>query len=329
MNYRALEPQWFLDKIERFHFSSPIAPMQWWYFDFLLKDGSMLVIAFVPEQWWQSHDSSDISTNTLFVTLRNASGVMQKWTQVCPRSELTYSNMHLELGKLFSIKKEKGKYLVSIQMEGIRARIEVTPSVPSFAASPIGIVPELILHLFSQKTPALSYVSLVPYGNAQVELETDGSRSTEGALAYYEQGRFDGKPEELGFDGWMWFHIFNKEWNMFGSEDTYMCINGSHADIRHGLPMRREKFTVTGKKYLEQDGRVLQAVTISFRTSEITVTATLEALNKEEVDIIHWHSLDEKQFWSTRHAIANVHIEYRGKTFNFSAPALLETCRCR
>lgn len=50
MNY-AWEPRWLIEGIERFHFASPTTRFQWWHFDVLLDDASLLIVALVPHGW--------------------------------------------------------------------------------------------------------------------------------------------------------------------------------------------------------------------------------------------------------------------------------------
>ncbi|MEK7509087.1 MAG: hypothetical protein AAB605_00055 [Patescibacteria group bacterium] len=286
----------------------------------------MLIVALVPQQWWQSDlTSSDTSTSTLFVTLRSPSGVIKKWTVTRPQSELALSDARVALGDIFSIHKKNGEYHVAIRLDGIKGTLRVQSSVKPFAVSEFGTLPMWLLYMLSLKRAPISYVSFVPRDRAWVELEVENREIKQEATAYHEQGRFDGTAHDLSREGWIWFHIFGEEWGVFGAENAYIYITGDDTLIRHGYPMRKETFTLTRKQYWQYDKRVLQAATLDFKIPEISLTAIFEPTNEE--NLIHYSSSDSRELWSTRYTTARVSIEYSGKTYSFSSPALLETCR--
>ncbi len=125
MNYCGLQPRWFLEKIERFHFQNPDAPFQWWYFDLLLQDGSLFIVAFMPRQWWPSQTNSDVSQGTLFVTLRDPAGSIQKWQISSPHNKLTHTDMRIAVEGLFMIEKKDNAYRVSVTIEDIKGTLYV------------------------------------------------------------------------------------------------------------------------------------------------------------------------------------------------------------
>jgi hypothetical protein len=327
MNYSLLQPRWFLEKIERFHFENPATRFQWWYFDLLLKDGTILIVAFVPQQWWPSVITPDVSKSALFITLRHPSGQIQKWVQNYPASALKLSPNRVAVENIFSIEKKGRVYYVSIKIEGVSGHIQVRAEVAPFAASPFGILPLWLLRMFSQKRSPLSYVSLVPRDRAHVQLEGENFKLDQEALGYHEQGRFDGTPHEFQREGWIWFHIFGKDWGIFGAENTFMYITDGESVIQHTFPMRSETYTILEKKYLQNDNRILQSATLHFKTPEISLSIVFEPSNED--NLTYWPSSEGQELWSIRYATAQVRIEHKGKVETFSAPAILETCKCK
>src|SRR5262249_11617151 len=52
-DYRDWQPASRLTSLQERQFARPPAKMQWWYFDALMSDGGVLVVAFVPRKWWR------------------------------------------------------------------------------------------------------------------------------------------------------------------------------------------------------------------------------------------------------------------------------------
>jgi len=327
VNYRFLQPKWFLEKIERFHFLSPTTRFQWWYFDLVLEDGAIIIIAFVPQLWWPSDVEHGVSTSRLFVSLRHTSGTVERWVVDRPSREFKLSDGHAEIADIFSLNKEDGEYHLSVRLPEVKASVQVKATVAPFAASPFGVLPLWLLRLFSQKRLPLSYASLVPRGRARVQLQTSDVNIDQIAMAYHEQGRFEGEPSEFQLKEWAWFHVVGTEWSIFGAEDTFIHITDGHSTIQRGFPMQRETYILSEKQYLENDSRVLQKAALFFKTSEISLNVLFEPSREE--NLTHWSSADARQLWCIRRATARVHIEHAGKIHDFSAPALLETFRCR
>jgi len=327
MNYRFLQPKWFLERTEHFNFLHPTAPFQWWYFDFLLEDGSTLIVAFVPHQWWPSKEIPDVSAASLFVTLRDPAGVIRKWVWPLPYGDLRYARGRITVGDVFSIEKRSLEYCVLIRTEGVWGDLRVRHSARPFAASPFGRLPLWLLRMAGQKRRPISYASLVPRDHAHIRLAGDGFQVDQGAIAYHEQGRLGSAPHDLGRDGWIWFHIIGKEWGIFGVEDSFICIRGERVSIQYGFPIRTEKYCLSAKEYLDTDNRVLKAAVLEFVTPKVSLHVRFEPSHEE--DLTYWPSSDNRQLWSIGYATARVRLEYRGKIHEFSAPALLETCRCR
>lgn len=326
MNY-GWEPRWLLENIEHFHFKNPTTRFQWWYFDVLLEDGSLLIVALVPKGWWPSIYAPDEEHSIVFASLRSPDGVIKKWTFSRPGEKLTRLKTGLLLGENFGLEKRGGEYYVSIKVDGLSLEMRVHASETPFAASPFGRMPHWLLRVLSLKHPPISYVSLVPRDQAHVRIETPDGILEKSGIAYHEQGRFDSVARDLPRDGWTWFHIFGKDWSIFGAEDAYINIRGENVLIQHGYPMHTEIFSISEKKYWQKDRRVLQKAKLDFKTSQIRLSVVFEPTDEE--NLIHYSALDVVQLWSTRFCNAKATIEFTGKIFNFVAPALLETCRSR
>jgi hypothetical protein len=326
MNY-AWEPRWLLENIERFHFTSPTTHFQWWYFDVLLNDGSLLVVALVPRGWWSSEFDSDTSRCTLFVSLRSPGETITKRTLSRPSSELRSWDGHLSLGEKFMLEKRTDEYFVSVKLDGISLDMRVHNSRQPFAASPFGRMPHWLVRALSLKQPPISYVTLVPRDHAQVKITTKDAVLEHDGIAYHEQGRFNGTSHDLPRDGWIWFHIFGKEWGVFGAENAYVHISGPETLLQLGFPMNNEVFTLTNKRFWHRDERVVQDVVLNLKTQDTVLTATFKSPDEE--NLIHYSASNTVELWSTRYANALVHIEHAGKTYDFTAPALLETCRSK
>ncbi len=327
MNYRYLQPQWLLNAIERFHSSRPTTRFQWWYFDFVLEDGTVLIVAFVPQQWWPSMFSPEVANAILFVSLRDPLGAIKQWTTIRPSTTFTNTLGRVGISNIVSVTKKGGEYRIVLNYEDIGGEINIKRSMPSFAASPFGILPTWLLRLLSQKRAPISYAALIPRGDANIKLKL-GNKNIEGrALAYHEQGRFDGTTDEFQRKGWVWVHILGKEWSIFGAEDTFMYMTNGKTAIEHTFPMRREKLVMADKQYSGEEGHIVKGARMEFKTAEVSLSVTFEPSN--EKSLTHWLSTDSHEIWSISHAIAHVHIEHKGKRYDFSAPSLLETVRCR
>src|SRR4051794_37962641 len=69
-------------KTEDRNFTGPKAPTQWWYYDCIFDDGSVLVLLFTPFEWWDEAEKMPTNKSLFYFSYMNAKGEVKSQRKV-------------------------------------------------------------------------------------------------------------------------------------------------------------------------------------------------------------------------------------------------------
>jgi hypothetical protein len=285
--------------------------MQWWYFDALLNDGGVLVVAFVPRKWWREAAGAKLDDGFLFVSVLRPDGKTRVFTRSFESSGLRCFKAGVEAGGKFAIgfdpSGSRPRYKLSFSMEGLQGSLEATCLEKPFSPLPFGTRPG---------GPGFAYVAQVPRGAVFGALTLHSEPIPVDGVLYHEQGRFDDLPERLS-EGWQWFHFLHPDWNLFGVPGLFAFIQNEDRKLFSGVRF-------SGNSY-GMNAPLLEKGELHFKKGDLRLRLSADA--DRWADLISFPSADSRQLWSTGVTTARLIGTACGKAVDCPGQVILETCR--
>lgn len=322
---------------ERFHklqvrnFQRPKVQLQWWYFDFFLQDGSSVVMAFIPQHWWEE-SSSDKAKNSVFtLSLKTREGVVKRFTTTVPQLEVKTSDSHLEIPSHLVIRSVGGRdanqFSIQVNFPEVTGTFTIKPTQPPFAAFPTGVMPGILQTVISGAplgAPSLSYVSQIPNSSVSGTLAWGEYKAQLTGQAYHEQGRLDDTPARQG-GSWTWYHFSGDGWNIFGTPGSYIYLQQGDQIIRSGFHLLSNEYSLTNRTYSSPDhAKLLTGGEISFHHDDLTFRLTMSPSSAKTM--ICFPSPNPNQVWGTVEGTATLSITEGSTTKRLEGRMFLESC---
>jgi uncharacterized protein (DUF952 family) len=320
-----------LYKIQKDNFLFPKVQLQWWYFDFFLSDSSTMVLAFIPQGWWDENRSGGEKKSLFMISHRTKEGVVKRFSANFQTSEIKTSADQLEIPSKLLIQShgDKGNrtYTIQVHFPEVEGVFEILPTKPPYAPFPTGVMPGYLQTLISgapKGSPSFSYVVQVPEGNLSGLLTWDSHRIVMSGQAYHEQGRLDDSPGKQGIN-WSWYHFSGEGWNIFGSPGTIIYVQKDDKVLRSGFHMVAADYGIQHRTFSSPGhAKILTGAEIFFKHSDMAFT--MKMLPSTSSTLISYASSDPSQVWGTVAGAAQLLIRENGKEKVVSGRMLLETC---
>jgi len=178
-----------LRKTENKNFLNEKAPIQWWYFDFFLDDGSVLVLMFVPHHWWNDPVKGKVAKTLIYTSYLKADGELVRSEKIIDPEEVEYSengiiSSYLEIIK--SHEKKEREYTVNFFLDEIKGSAKITSEVKAFSPLPTGGMGSFGTRHILRKGKGLAYryAAHIPQGTAVVKLDLDDKQLVLSGKAY-------------------------------------------------------------------------------------------------------------------------------------------------
>lgn len=320
-----------LYQIQTENFTKPKVRLQWWYFDFFLNDGSTVVLAFIPQLWWDVNGSSDLRASHLSISLKTPAGVVKRFSTTFNPSELKGSSQQLEIPDRFSIRStgtgQDRTYSLHLQFPDLKGNFEIIPTRPPFAAFPTGVMPGFLQTLISKApkgAPSFSYVSQIPNGQVRGSLDWGDYHTGIQGQVYHEQGRLDDSPERQA-SYWSWYHFSGEGWNVFGSPATYLYLQKGDQVIRSGFHLVPGNYYLQNRTFNSPDhAKILTGGEIIFHHENLSFRLKISPVTSRTM--IAMTSPNPGQVWGTVEGPAQLIVLEGGKKNLIRGRMMLETC---
>ncbi len=313
------------------NFGQPKVRLQWWYFDFFLRDGSSMVLAFIPQHWWDEPGPAAPKTAVLMLSLKTKQGLVKRFSATVPQSDLETAADYVELPGRLKIQavEDSGRryYIIRVNFPQVQGDFVIQPTQPPFAAFPTGMMPGILQTVLSGAplgAPRFSYVSQIPNGRVTGTLAWDDVQTRIDGQAYHEQGRLDDTPAHQA-SYWTWYHFAGEGWTIFGSPGTYIYLQKNDQILRSGFQLITQNYTLTNRTFASPDhARLLTGGQITFRHDSLSFRLALNpALSKT---LICFPSADPNQVWGTVEGKATLFVTEGSQTKRVEGRMFLETC---
>lgn len=313
------------------NFLRPKVQLQWWYFDFFLRDGSSVVLAFIPQHWWDKPGLVAERKAVFMMSLRTKEGTVKRLSVVVPQGEIKTSADQLEIPSRLVIRAvghgQDRQYSIRVNFPEVTGVFTIRPTQPPFAAYPSGVMPSILQTVLSGVplgSPSFSYVSQIPNSRVSGSLTWDEYQTKLDGQAYHEQGRLDDTPERQGAN-WTWYHFAGNGWNIFGSPGTYIYLQQDDRIVRSGFHVITKDYTLRNRTYSSPDhAKIMTGGEISFRHQNVVFTITLSPASSKT--LICFPSTDPNQVWGTVEGTATLSVSEGSDTKVLEGRMFLETC---
>jgi uncharacterized protein (DUF952 family) len=320
-----------LHRIQEDNFLKPKVQLQWWYFDFFLADGSTVVLAFIPQLWWNEKETGAEKKALMMMSMKTPDGKVQKTSATFSQSDMRTSADHLEIPSRFLIRSSgsgrERKYTIRVNVPGVAASFDIAPTRPPFAAFPTGVMPGFLQTWISgapQGAPSFSYVSQIPRGNLSGKIAWEGYEAEIIGQAYHEQGRLDDTPERQG-SYWTWYHFSGEGWNIFGSPGTYVYLQKGDTVLRSGFHLVSNDYQIRNRTFdSDQHAKIMTGAEIRFRHEGLTFQLKMPSATAQTM--ISYPSADPNQVWGTVEGPAELWVTHGKEKKRMKGRMMLETC---
>ncbi|WP_461128661.1 DUF952 domain-containing protein [Spirosoma aerophilum] len=321
-----------LYKLQKNNFGGPKVQLQWWYFDFFLADGSSVVLAFIPQRWWDNVKAGTEKQSMFTMALKTKAGIVKRFTKVIPQSEMTVTNDRLEIPSRLVIESVGSgadrRYTIQVNFDGITGAFTMMPTRPPFAAFPTGAMPGILMTLMSGAdwgSPRFSYVSQIPDSQVSGSLTWGEYHTNLSGIGYHEQGRIDDTPERQG-GSWMWYHFSGEGWSIFGSPGSYIYLQRGDWVIRAGFHAISSQYTLTNRTFASPDhAKILTGGQIFFRHENITFRLNVSPATTKTL-VCYASATKPTEVWGTVGGEATLSISEGDEQKTVPGRIFLETC---
>ena len=299
-----------IEKTEDLNFTGEKALTQWWYYDCVFEDGSVLVILFTPYKWWDETVNYPANKSLFYLSYMKANGEVVTSQKTIDVSEIVYSNDSIK-SPYFEIirthEKQNRSYTVNFFLDSINGSVKINAYEKAFSPFPRGSMSSTITQLFKKNAKGLAYrySAHVTEGIVKCKIELKKMVIELSGKTYHEQGWFTGRPDQMG-DGWVWFHFVSKSMNVFGTAGKFFCLEKNGKCIIGGLEKKcffsEMTYSGTQKNLLIGGKLILNSKKLSFEISPV---------GKTSYTLICLPSVDTDQLWGT--VLQESGIEYTSK----------------
>lgn len=313
------------------NFLRPKVQLQWWYFDFFLRDGSSIVLAFIPQLWWDETGSATEKKARFTLSLKTKEGVVKRFSAVVPQSEIKTTADHLEIPSRFVIRStgsgDNRQYSIQVSFPEVRGVFTIRPTQLPFAPFPGGVMPGVLQTVLSGVpvgAPSFSYVCQIPNSHVSGSLTWGDYQMQLDGQAYHEQGRLNDTPERQG-SNWIWYHFAGAGWNIFGTPGSYIYLQQGNRIVRSGFHLIAKDYTLRNRTYNSPDhARIMTGGEINFQHEDVRFRLTLPSASAKT--LVSYPSADPNQVWGTVEGPATLSISEGSTTKFLEGRMFLETC---
>lgn len=317
-----------IKKTEAQNFTGLKAVTQWWYYDCVFEDGSVLVFLFTPYQWWSTEEKKSINKSLFYFSYMNSLGEVISSRKVFDVAEIQYDVNSIKASSFEIIKdheKNSRNYLINFFLDSLKGTLKITSSEKGFSPFPRGSMSSTIASIFKHKSKgvAIRYAAHIPGGSAQFNIEFKDSVIELKGCAYHEQGWFTGTPDQMG-SGWTWFHFVSKNINIFGTAGQFLYLEKKDVFQIGGLT---KKCSLNETTYLKEKNNLLIGGKLTFNSKKLSFSLT--PTGKPPTPLIFMPSFDTNQLWGTVLQETTINFMNKKTELNEGGILFLETCRMR
>ncbi len=317
-----------IKKTEDLNFTDAKALTQWWYYDCVFDDGSVLVLLFTPYQWWDEFVKMPTNKSLFYLSYMNAQGNVISQRKVFDASEIQYTTNCIK-SPCFEIIRAHDKnnriYSINFFLDSINGTININSIQKAFSPFPRGSMSATITGILKKKVKGLAYryAAHVTDGKVQCNINMNENLLALKGKAYHEQGWVTGTADQLG-DGWTWFHFVSKNINIFGTSEQFFCLEKQGKRLYGGL---NKKCCISEMTYADKEKQLLTGGTLYFHSNKIAFG--LNQLDSTYTPMIVMPSFDTDQIWGSVLQKTAINFRYKKTELNENGIMLLETCRMK
>jgi hypothetical protein len=317
-----------LKKTETQNFIGEKALTQWWYFDFFLEDGSVMVVLFAPYHWWGDYENQSIHKSLIYVSYMKPGGELITSNKVFDSREVEFNENSLRSPFLEIIKshgKNSREYTLNFTMDEIKGSAKITSDIKAFSPLPIGSLRSFwTKHILKQgQNASYRYSAHVPKGRASCSLKFGSDSINLSGKAYHEQGWFTGQAHQMG-EGWEWFHFASKSVNIFGAR-TFFYLEMNGEVLIGGLNKGDSRCELTDKVIAKNTSNFILGGSLNFSSSKLSFDVV--PLNDTSTSLIYIPGDDTDELWGNIIQPSGIKITYKGEELIEKGKLIIETCR--
>jgi uncharacterized protein (DUF952 family) len=332
LDYQSWQKTKRLYKLQAHNFGGPKAQLQWWYFDFFLADGSSVVLAFIPQRWWDNATSKGDQQAMFTMALKTRTGLVKRFTTDIPQAEIVATANRLEIPSRLVIESigtgPDRRYSIQVNFAGLAGAFTMVPTRPPFAAFPTGAMPGVLMTLMSGAdwgSPRFSYVSQIPDSRVAGSLTWGNHHLDLTGRGYHEQGRIDDTPQRQG-GSWIWYHFSGEGWSIFGSPGSYVYLQHGDEVLRAGFHAIASQYTLSNRTFASPDhAKILTGGEISFQHENVTFRLKVDPATASTL-VCYASPTNPTEVWGTVESAATLSISEGDETKTVQGRIFLETC---
>ncbi|MFL5730547.1 MAG: hypothetical protein ACJ75J_13760 [Cytophagaceae bacterium] len=317
-----------LRKTETLNFTGEKAMTQWWYYDCVLEDGSVLVFLFTPYQWWDKKEKMPTYKSLFYFSYMYPDGRVVSEQKIFDAAQVQYNDDRIkapcfEIVRMHDLKARN--YTVSFYLDSIQGSVKINSDGKAFSPFPRGSMSSTVTSLFKRKVKGLAYryAAHMPQGKVVCDLKLQDKKIDLSGKAYHEQGWFTGSPDRMG-DGWTWFHFVSDNINVLGTPGQFFCFENTGKRLVGGL---EKNCCLTEMVYAEEPSGFLTRGKLSFHSRKLSFE--ISPTGKASVPLICLPSDETDQLWGTVCQPSFITLSYKGKESREKGVLFLETCRMK
>ena len=317
-----------LAKMEERNFIGEKALTQWWYFDFFLEDGSVMVVLFAPYYWWGDYEVQSDHKSLVYVSYMKPGGEVITSKEIFDSEEVKFDRNSLRspcLEIIKSHKKNRREYTLNFSMDKIKGSTKVSSDSKAFSPLPSGSLGSFgTKYILKQEgNVAYRYAAHVPKGQVSCHLELDNDSLNLSGQVYHEQGWFTGQAHQMG-EGWEWFHFASKNVNLFGAKTFfYLELNGEI--LIGGLNNGDKRCRLSDKITAKNTSDFILKGSLNFTSPKLSFEVV--PTDSMSVPLVYIPGVDTDQLWGNVMQSSKVRITYKGVELSEKGKLLIETCR--
>ena len=317
-----------IKKTETKNFAEEKALTQWWYYDCIFEDGSVLVFLFTPCQWWDDTEKIPANKSLFYLSYMNANGEVISQKKVFDFKEIQYTKNSIK-SPCFEIKaNHEGhgrKYSIDFRLDSIAGSLKIKSDQKAFSPFPRGSLSSTLASIIKRNAKGLSYQysAHIPEGMAKCNLEVRNSKLELNGKAYHEQGRFTGTPDRMG-KGWTWFHFVSKNLNIFGTTGQFICLDNHGKREIGGF---EKDFSFSEISYSTKQKNLMVGGKLNYNSKKMSFE--LKPTTKPSTPMIVIPSFDTEQLWGSVLQETIVKFQIKKTVVEEKGMMFMETCRMK
>ena len=317
-----------LIKTENQNFIGEKALTQWWYFDFFLEDGSVMVVLFAPYHWWGDYENQSDHKSLIYVSYMKPDGELITSNKVFDSKEVEFYENSLRSPYLEIIKsheKNSREYTLNFTMDEIKGSAKISSDSKAFSPLPSGSLGSFgTKHILKQEgNVAYRYAAHVPKGQASCRLKFGSDSLNLSGQAYHEQGWFTGQAHQMG-EGWEWFHFASKSVNLFGAKTFfYLELNGEI--LIGGLNKGDSRCKLSVEVIAKNTSNFILGGSLNFSSPKLSFYVV--PINSTSTPLIYIPGIDTDELWGNIMQPSSIQITYKGEELSEEGKLIIETCR--